>query len=159
MIRQVEEYHGAALARLLRADGSPAIKLRWHPRYRSAYVLEERIAVYMKYSTNRLSPWTFVFKREHQREIATLCDEFDETFVTLVCGSNGVACLSSAEYQAVLDSGLPESEWVRVARGPRQKYAVSGSVGRRVCRIGDNEYPAKMYAAIRRASGIKAAKG
>lgn len=153
MIRQVEQYHGAALARLVRSEGSPPIKLQWHPRYRSAYVLDGCVAVYMKYSTNRLSPWTFGFKSGHQAEIADLRDEFDEALVALVCGTDGVACLSSAEYQRVLDDVLRASEWVRVARGPRQKYSVTGSDGRQGFRVGDNEYPAKVYAAVRNASG------
>jgi hypothetical protein len=150
MIRQVEQYHGAALARLVRAEESPAIRLRVHGEFRSAYMLDERVALYVKYSTSRLSPWTFGFKIAHQEEITALRNELDEAFVTLVCGDDGIACLSGSEYQRVLDDDPRIGEWIRVARSPRQKYAVSGSDGERVCRIGDNEYPAKVYAAIHR---------
>ena len=151
MIREVERYHGAALARLVRSEDASAIKLRLHEDYRSVYTLEDRVALYMKYSTSRLSPWTFGFKIEHQKEITALRNEFDDTFVTLICGTDGIACLSGSEYQRVLDDDPRSGEWIRVVRSARQKYAVSGSDGRSVCRIGDNEYPAKVYAAIRAA--------
>lgn len=148
MIRELERYHGAALARLVRSDDALAVKLALHKDYRSVYTLEGRIALYMKYSTSRLSPWTFGFKVEHQGEIAALRDEFDDAFITLVCGTDGIACLSGSEYQRVLDDDPRSGEWIRVTRSARQKYAVSGSDARSVCRIGDNEYPAKVYAAI-----------
>jgi hypothetical protein len=149
VIRQVERYHGAALARLLRAEDSQAIELRAHRDYRSAYTLDNRLALYVKYSTSRLSPWTFAFKAEHQQEIAALLKEFADAFITLVCGTDGIACLSGSEYRQLLGDDPGSGEWIRVARGARQKYAVSGSDGRRVSRIGDNEYPAKVYTAIR----------
>ncbi len=148
MIRELERYHGAALARLVRSEDGAAVTLCLHEDYRSVYTLDNRVALYMKYSTSRLSPWTFGFKVEHQEEIAGLRDEFDETFVTLICGTDGIACLSGSEYQRVLDDDPRNGEWIRVARSARQKYAVSGSDGRGICRIGDSEYPAKVYAAI-----------
>jgi hypothetical protein len=154
VIRQVEQYHGASLARLVRADESPAILLRVHDECRSAYTLDEHVALYVKYSTSRLSPWAFRFNVEHQEEIAMLRDEFDEAFVTLVCGSDGIVCLSGSEYQRVLDDDPKAGEWIKVARAPREKYAISGSDDRSIFRIGDNEFPAKVYAAIRRASGV-----
>lgn len=149
MIQQLERYHGAALARLVRVEGSRTIALRLHERYRAAYVLGEHVVIYMKYSTNRLSPWVFSFRPEHQDEIAALEDEFDRVFVVLICGSDGVVCLSDKEHQHVIGRGSTgASESVRVARGPRQKYAVSGSDSGRALRIGDNEYPAKVFSAI-----------
>lgn len=128
------------------------IGTRSHEDYRSVYTVNDRVALYVKYSTSRLSPWTFGFKVEYQDEIRQLRDEFADTFVTLVCGVDGIACLSGAEYQRVLDDDPRSGEWIKVSRGPRQKYAVSGSDGRTVCKIGDNEYPAKVHAAICAAS-------
>jgi hypothetical protein len=152
VIRQVEQYHGAALARLIRWDGSPTVSLHLHEEYRSAYVLDECVAVYVKYSTNRLSPWTFSFKPEHRGEISSLQDDFEELCITLVCGTDGIACLSSVEYDLLLNGGMSVSERVRVARAPRQKYVVSVADQKRSVRIGNNEFPAKVYSAIRMAS-------
>jgi hypothetical protein len=147
VIREVERFHGIALARLVRSEGS-AIALAWHPRYRAAYTIGGRTAVYVKYSTSRLSPWTFGFKHAHQAEVVDLRAEFETVFVALVCGTDGVACLDEAQYELVLDDVLGASEWVRVARSRREKYAVTGSDGRKAIRIGDNEYPAKILAAV-----------
>lgn len=149
MIRQVEKYHGVALARLLRSGRSDPISIGVHPDYRSAYVIEDVVAVYVKYSTNRLTPWTFAFRPEHQDEIDELCGELDETFIALVCGDDGVACLTSMEYRCVMHGESSATEWIRVSRRPRQRYAVSGSDGQRVCRIGNREYPAKVFTAMR----------
>lgn len=152
MIRQVERYHGVALARLVRAESAVTVGTRAHEDYRSVYTVNGRVALYVKYSTSRLSPWSFAFKAEHQQEIATLLKEFADAFITLVCGADGIACLSGSEYRQLLGDDPGSGEWIRVARSPRQKYAVSGSEGGRVCRIGDNEYPTKVYAALRRAN-------
>jgi hypothetical protein len=95
----------------------------------------------------------FGFKAKHRNEIAKLSEDFREVFVTLACGFDGVACLNAQEF---LQVGTNES--VRVMRGPRQKYAISGGESERVLRIGNNEFPAKVFAAVRvgadaRASG------
>lgn len=159
MIRRVEYYHGVALARLIRANSARPMTIRMHSACRSGYVLDERIAMYVKYSTNRLSPWPFVFDVSHQQEMAELRQEFESAFVALVCGLDGVACLDSAQYQRVLDDDPRAGEWIKVARSPRQKYRITGSDDRTVCRIGDNEYPAKVYAAIGSSGGPQASQG
>lgn len=148
MIRQVEQYHGIALARLVRGELAVTVGTRSHEDYRAVYTVNDCVALYVKYSTSRLSPWTFGFRVEHQDEIRQLRAAFGEVFVTLVCGLDGIACLSSVEYQRVLDDDPRSGEWIKVSRGPRQRYAVSGSNGRIVCKIGDNEYPAKVHAAV-----------
>ncbi len=148
MIRRVEQYHGIALARLVRGELALTVGARSHEDYRVVYTVNDRVALYVKYSTSRLSPWTFGFKIEHQDEIRQLRAEFEDVFVTLVCGLDGIACLAGVEYQRMLDDDAKSGEWIKVSRGPRQKYAVSGSDGRTVFKIGDNEYPAKVHAAI-----------
>lgn len=139
MIREIERYHGAVLARLVRTGESKAVQCGLHPRFRSAYILNERIAIYVKYSASRLSPWMFRFKAEHRNEIVKLGDEFQEVFITLVCGFDGVACMSVQEYRQV-----EGSESVRVARRKRQKYSISSGDSGRTLRIGNNEFPAKV---------------
>lgn len=146
MIRDIERYHGAVLARLIRGGGAYAIQCKIHPRFRSAYVLDRSVAIYVKYSTSRLSPWKFGFKTEHRHEIDSLADEFFEVFVGLACGFDGIACLDADEYFR-----LGSSDSIRVARGPRQKYALSGGNEKNVLRVGNNEFPAKVHAAIRAA--------
>ncbi len=144
MIREIERYHGAVLARLIRGSGSHVTECSLHPRYRSAYVLNHCIAIYVKYSTSRLTPWTFGFKEEHRREITRLSEEFVEVFICLMCGMDGIACLSAQEYVRLEVGGS-----IRVGRGPRQKYTISSNNQSGVLRIANNGFPAKVHAAIR----------
>lgn len=146
MIREIERYHGALLARLIRGGGADAVQCKVHPRFRSVYVLDQCVAIYVKYSTSRLSPWTFGFKAEHRREIEALSDKFGNVFVGLVCGFDGIACLTADEYLR-----LGASESIRVARGPRQKYILSGGSQKKILRIGNSEFPTKVYAALQAA--------
>jgi hypothetical protein len=148
VIGEVERHHGAALARLVRHPEAPSIEIRAHGEQRSAYVLGERIALYVKYSTSRLTPWRFAFRVEHQQEVAELRAQFEHVFIVLVCGFEGIVCLSAEEYQRVLDDDPRRGEWIKARRGPRQKYSVSGSDDREAFKIADNEYPMKVFDAI-----------
>ena len=149
MIRQIEHYHGAALARLLRGEFEESVRVSVHQRIRSAYALNEHVSLYVKYATSRLSPWSFGFKAGHQDEIAALRAEFHEAFVVLVCGTDGIVCLDEGEYARLLDDEAESGEWIKVARSRRQKYVVTGSNSLGAFRVADNEYPAKVYAALR----------
>ncbi len=149
MIREVEFYHGAALARLCRADGPAGVSISRHEAGRSAYVINGHVGLYIKYSSKRLSPWQFSFSRAHQREIAAMIEECTAVFVVLVCGSDGIACLSEEELHRVLDDDFGAMEWVKAARRSREKYSITGSDGRRVFKVGDNEFPAKVFAACK----------
>lgn len=102
MILQVEQYHGVALARLVRAGSPSEIRLRVHSAVGAAYVLEDRIAPYVKHSTSRMSPWMFTFSSGHRKEVAMLHDEFSDLFIVLVCGGDGIACLGESEYRRAL---------------------------------------------------------
>lgn len=145
MIRKVEFHHGVALARLIRGQSLVSISIRSHQESRSGYVLNDCVGLFIKYSTSRLSPWSFTFTDEHQEEVARLDSECDTTFVALVCGGDGIACLGADEYQILLDDKFESAEWIKVARSARQKYVLTGSDAERFFRVGDNEYPAKIF--------------
>lgn len=151
MIREVEFYHGAALARLCRKSLDESHSIQHHGASRSAYILDDTVALYVKHSTKRMSPWPFSFAREHQEEIAQLGRDYSAIFVVLVCGSDGIACLSEAELQRVLDDDYRAMEWVKAARRSREKYSITGSDGRKLFKVGDNEYPSKVLEACRAA--------
>jgi hypothetical protein len=153
VIRQVEQYHGAALARLCKQSGSPGLRIHIDATCRSAYVLDDRAVLYLKYSTNRLSPWTFSFSADHQEDISHFRDRYEEVFTVLICGTDGIACLSGTEYDRVLDDDPRSGEWIKAARRARQKYSITGSDDRTIHKIGDNEFPAKVYTALGRSLG------
>jgi hypothetical protein len=150
MIRESERCHGVVLVRLVRGRDEPVL-LEVHPELRQAVVVDDVAALYVKYSTNRLSPWSFVFSPKHHEELARLDQEFPATLVALACGGDGVVCLTLAECEHVLNDGAGLGEWMRVSRALRAKYAVTGSGGRPALRVGDNEFPVKVYDAIQAA--------
>jgi len=95
-----------------------------------------------------MSPWGFSFAADHQAEIAGLAGEFGTVFVSLICGEDGIACLTYTEYKRLLDDDFRPMEWIRAVRRPREKYTLTGSDSTAAFKIGDNEYPAKVYLAL-----------
>src|SRR5688572_23273999 len=93
-----------------------------------------------------MSPWPFSFSRTHQEELEELASSLEATFITLVCGSDGIACLSKSELGRVLDDDFQDVEWVKVSRRPREKYSIRGSDDRRGFKVADSEFPAKIFA-------------
>ena len=144
MIREFELYHGAVLGKLIRAENDLVIEQ--YPGFgrNSAYVINKRVGLYVKYSTNRLTPWTFTFKQEHQDEIFEMKSVLEDVFVALVCHHNGIVCVSHGELKQMLDNEHDPSEWIRASRHIREKYSVSGSNGRLGYKIGENEFPDKI---------------
>ena len=74
-------------------------------------------------------------------------------FVVLVCGEDGIACLSKAEYSALLDDEFEPVEWIKAQRMAREKYTLSGSDSSKPFKVGDNEYPLKIYSALNPENG------
>jgi hypothetical protein len=145
MIREYEFYHGAVLKYLL--QGAQVVELRQFRgghSYGAAYVVNEKVGLYIKHSTSRLSPWSFTFLKEHQDDIKNLKECFEYVFICLVCHDDGIVCLEYTELKYVLDQKYA-TEWVRVARRRREKYAVSGSDGRLKAKVGEKDFPAKIF--------------
>jgi hypothetical protein len=148
VIREVERMHGAVLARLVR-EGS-CVRLRSHDGGRSAYVVDERVAVYIKYSTSRMSPWSFSFSREQQEELRDLGEKIESVCIVLVCGEDGMVSLTESELREVLDDRFEEVEWVRASRRRGGQYGVAGSDGRLRLKVADNAFPEKVFALLSR---------
>lgn len=145
MIYKYEFFHGSVLARLI-TNTRKDIAIRSHNTKNNgvAYILNNKVVLYVKYSTNRLSPWTFTFREEHQDDINSLKNEFGNFFIALVCNDDGVVCLDYRELKNILDDYHDPTEWLRISRRKREKYSVSGSNGKLKTKIGENEYPSKI---------------
>jgi hypothetical protein len=146
VIRRIEWYHGVVLSRLVRGVRFP-IRISTHPRCRSAYEVNDSAALYVKYSTSRMGPWLFVFKRAHHAEIAELSRIREAVFLVLVCGAEGIVCLASRDYERALAAGEESDGWIRAVRGHRTKFTVTGS-GCLKAQVSDDEFPTKVYAAL-----------
>jgi hypothetical protein len=148
LIGELERYHGVALVRLVRGAASHGQTPMLASRGRSAYVVNDRVGLYMKYSTNRLSPWAFSFSRSHQQELEALASEYETAFLVLVCGQDGVACLTRTELARILNDDYQNVEWVKASRRARQKYLITGSDNRHGFKVADSEFPSKVFAAL-----------
>lgn len=145
MIREFEFYHGAVLAKLTHYNEQEVTIKSYPSNSRASYVINGSIGLYIKHSSNRMSPWTFSFADVHQDEILEMTQKLDRVYVALVCGENGIASLSFQELKHVLDSVHDRYEWIRVSRRPREKYAVKGSDGKLLFKIGDNQFPVRLF--------------
>jgi hypothetical protein len=154
MIREIEQYHGVVLARLIRGSRDGSGELTVKSIGRSSYVVGGTIGLYVKRSTSRLTPWSFSFQREHQRELQSLSEECTAVFVVLVCGSDGIVCLSTAELDRVFDSEHQPVEWVKASRRKREKYVVTSSDDRRGVRVADSDFPARVLEALRTSASV-----
>jgi hypothetical protein len=121
-IQKQEFYEGAALRRLV--IYSPSITLAFSPPF---YIANQRLALYIKYSTKARTPWGFSFSAA---EYTRLLQQANTTPVVIgcVCGGDGVATISLdelTELQASTTGGL----YVSFKRPHRSHYVVSGPSG------------------------------
>lgn len=146
---EFNSYHGIALCRIVHDDRVKSIKLYPTPS-NSSYMINEEIGVFIKYSTKRMTPWRFTFQWEHRAELGEMCELLKAVFVVLVCRDDGVACLNYRELVAVLgelDVIKETTQWLAVARKPREKYRISGSHGGLKHKIADSQFPERLFVA------------
>ncbi len=136
-------YHGIALVRLIQ-DGKPeSIKLFTG---NNGYLINSTVYLHIKHCKKRLTPWGFTFAPEHIKELTEVKKGVNDVFIGLVCGEDGICCLSFQELAKLMFIGDNEkSKWVTVARSPREKYAVIGSDGQLTYKIGDTDFPKKLF--------------
>lgn len=145
MIKEFEFFHGLVFARILHGVSKP-ISIETFPTASNAsYVVNESIGIYIKYSSKRMTPWRFTFKKEHQEEIALMKTKLKNVFLILVCNDDGIVCLNHSELKQILDQQHDEIEWISAARNKRQMYAVKGSDGELGFKIGPNDFPTKIF--------------
>jgi hypothetical protein len=94
-IKKQEFYEGAALHLLARTGEISGI------RYVTPFfLLNDRLLIYMKYSTRGRSPWGFTFMPDEQVLLQKSASKF-EIVIGLICGSDGVAALPYNNYQNI----------------------------------------------------------
>ena len=145
MIREFEFFHGLVLARILHGTQRPLTVRPFHLDSNASYVVNDAVGIYIKYSAKRLTPWRFTFKKEHQAEIDLMRSEFANVFLLLVCNDDGVVCLDYSELRQILDDQNDPIEWISATRHKRQMYAVKGSNGKLDFKIGQNDFPEKIF--------------
>jgi hypothetical protein len=131
MIHDFERYHGVALRQLIVEAGAAGLVVRVqdsHGRLNS-FVVNNRVALHIKHSSKRLPPWQFTFDDENCEELKALLQYASEIWIALVCGPDGVVCLTYEDFLSVNPDGCEATAFVRVDRDKRAMYRVRGSEG------------------------------
>lgn len=144
MTGEFELYHGVALCRIAHNEQTKSIRLL-NKKSNSSYLVNDRIGIYVKYSTKRLTPWSFTFSPVHIEELTDLEKKTDKTFLILVCKDNGVACLDLEEAKAVMDFSLDRNQGLSASRRPREKYKITGTFGEMKYKFADNQFPKRIF--------------
>ena len=148
MIKEFEYYHGAVFTKLIHeAKENIFISLR-NTATNASYVINNKVGLYIKHSTKRMSPWRFSFQKIHQEELLLLKQNLDEVFLILVCGEDGFVTLSFEDIKIILNDNHETVEWISAARNPRKEYTVNGSDGSLGRKISKNDFPRKVIESL-----------
>jgi len=120
MIDKLQFYHGAAIISLLENENLSAKK-----RGSLGYVVNDRVFVFLKYTTKARSPWRFSFDQEDVDRCLKMALEYKVVILGLVCGGDGICALSWEETQYLLNT---KPGWISVKRKHNKSYGVAGSV-------------------------------
>lgn len=145
MIKEFEFFHGLVFARILHGTQRPLSVRPFQVDSNASYIVNENIGIYIKYSSKRMTPWRFTFKREHQEEIEIMKQSLKEVFLILVCNDDGIVCLSYSELKQILDDQIDEIEWISATRRKHEMYAVKGSNGKLGFKVGPSDFPEKIF--------------
>jgi len=80
----------------------------------------------------------------HLHEIRQLQTQTKAIAIALVCGRDGIATLTFAEFKLVLGQTLRDGGWISVSRKKAEMYAVKGSCGELSHKVADNDAARKI---------------
>jgi hypothetical protein len=130
MIAEYRLYHGAVLLEIVtRHAGGISICGSVDDGRPASYLLNGNIVIHVKHSTSRLRPWQFAFTRDSMDALSEMNRTVNASFVVLVCGTDGMLCLSFEEMSALFISDDTTQPWLRVDRRKGHHYAVYGPTG------------------------------
>jgi|SRR3989344_791475 len=147
MLKEFEFFHGIVFARMLHATQKQFSIKPFPTSDNASYVINEKVGIYIKFSSKRLTPWSFSFQKRHQDEILRMRNELGEMFVLLVCNDDGIVGLNFDEVRNILDEVHEDAEWISVARSRGQMYAVKGSDGKLGYKVGKDDFAQRILEA------------
>jgi hypothetical protein len=130
MLDEYEFYHGALIRALVVELGLPLeIKVDDAAGRIDSFVIDKKVAIHIKHSTKRLSPWQFTFSRANVEELIDLDHRHHQLFICLICGDDGFLCITPEEFLEVSGPAKSETYWIRAERPRNKMYEVSGNAG------------------------------
>jgi hypothetical protein len=141
MLPDFERYQGVVLRKIVVNSVSSLLVQPFRAQGRiNAYVLNERIGVFIKHSSDRMSPWRFTFHHDQASDVLALERKHKGSYSVFVCGDDGVVTIEIAALRRLVPLTSTKQSWVRIERRPRSWYEVTGSRG-----ILDNKVPAGVH--------------
>ncbi len=121
-IRKQEFYEGAALHKLARGGG--IVNIRYEPPF---FVVNNGLALHLKYSTKGRSPWAFTFTAGEQSLLRGRGAR-SALIIGLICGSDGIASITYNDYKVIAQQRA-SSIHLSCYRQHGQHYTVAGPNG------------------------------
>ena len=129
MISDSDRYYGAVFNRIFDRLKKAASVEKIRSVSAGFFLLNDRLPIYIKYSTNRRSPWHYTFHRQQQKDQQILFERYGECIVVFVCGKDGIASLCHTDFRKVLDHEFDEQESVSIRRRHNEMYKIKGKDG------------------------------
>ncbi|MFA5000008.1 MAG: hypothetical protein WC545_01445 [Patescibacteria group bacterium] len=133
MIDKQEFYYGSALIRALNSQKCSNIK-----RFGIGYLINDKSAVLIKYSTKVKSPWRFIISSEEVNFLLESEKLWVKGVIALVCGGDGVCAIDWAEASTLLDGAVM---WLSAKRNFNEQYAVAGPNGKLSHKVPLQDWP------------------
>ncbi len=123
-------YQGAVFTELFDEFDSPlSIKAMREDGRLGAYVVSDRLGLYIKHSAVRMPPWQFTFTKANALALMNLRRLTPLVFVVFVCWLDGMTCASLDELTEILGAGISDQAWIRIQRRKNEWYSITGATG------------------------------
>jgi hypothetical protein len=130
MTDEYEFYHGSLLRSLIVECGMPIEVTADDKLGRvDSFAINRQVAVHIKHSEKRMSPWQFTFSRDNVEELIHLDDKYSSLFICFVCGDDGFLCITPEEFLSVTGPAKSDTYWLRISRPRNKMYEVTGNDG------------------------------
>lgn len=130
MIDEYELYHGAVLRRILAShQGEISVKVDDADGRIDSFVINGRLAIHIKHSKKRMTPWQFTFSKRNIEELIELDTKYDFLFICLVCETDGIVVLTPQEFLEVTGPSESDVFWIRIERTRNTMYSLHGNDG------------------------------
>lgn len=139
-------YHGAAIIRVLEDCRCRSVR-----KDGFGYVINEEVAVFLKYSTKVRSPWGFTFDDEDISRCHRMAQEHGRLILGLVCGGDGVCALEWREVTKLL---ADKPGRIAAGRKHNESYAVWGTAGAIKGKIPVGRWPGLSFQENKIANGV-----
>lgn len=128
MFDEYEFYQGVVFRQILVASKNMTCVRPFTKEGRiSAFALNAKVGLFIKHSSKRMSPWRFTFHIDQVKDLLDLGLAYPNSYVTFVCGEDGIATLGLSELYGLVSLQDTENAWVRFDRNPREMYGVAGN--------------------------------